>query len=437
MNIVLLGSGGREHALAWRLRHCRDVADIVCPNGNPGIAEEARTPRVELRSADDYAEFAVRERADLVVVGPEVPLAAGAGDAIRRRGIPVFGPNRDGAMIESSKSWAKQLMLASGVPTAAGERFEETKAAMDFAASLGYPVVVKADGLAAGKGVLIARSAAEAREFIELVLHSETFATSARSVVVEEFLEGDELSVFALCDGETLFTIATARDHKRAYDGDAGPNTGGMGAYSPGTADAGLVAQIERDILRPTLLGLQECAIDYRGVLYAGLMLTAKGPRVLEYNCRFGDPETQVIMPLLEGDLAGTLLACATGRLADAMRPHGGRPLAHCKAGEHAVTVVVASGGYPGDVVHGFPIDGVDGVDHGRRAKVFQAGTARDEEGRVVSAGGRVLNCTGWDTSLAAARQRAYDLVSSVSFNGCRSRSDIAAAPPQQGIGKP
>lgn len=433
MKVLLVGNGGREHALAWRLSRSPSVREVVCPNGNPGIEEVARCPHEETAHAADWLRIAAGEKPDLVVIGPEAPLADGLGDAFRKAGFPVFGPNQDGARIESSKAFAKDVMRAAGVPTSASESFTDAAPAKDYARSLGLPVVIKADGLAAGKGVTIATTWEEADQAIDENLAGRRFGASSETILVEEFMEGEEASVFGLCDGTTVYPLIPAQDHKRAFDGDKGPNTGGMGAYAPVPAmTEELFTAAFSEVLRPTLEEMAARGIDYRGVLYAGLMLTKDGPKVVEFNCRFGDPEAQVILPLLEGDPGEILLACATGRLgpltmAASPGEARGAPTGIATRPEHCVTVVLASEGYPGSYPKGLPIRGLEEAAAVPKSAIFHAGTARNGDGEIVTAGGRVLACTAWDNTLARALQRAYHLADRVDFDGKMFRRDIAA----------
>ncbi|MDX2175113.1 MAG: phosphoribosylamine--glycine ligase [Candidatus Sumerlaeia bacterium] len=416
MDVLVVGSGGREHALCWRLRRSPSVRRLLCPNGNPGIARVAEAPREDLADWAAWAGYAARERVDLVVVGPEAPLAGGLADLLRARGIPVFGPGADGARLESSKSFTREVLESAGIDMARGESFEDAARAKDFACALGLPVVVKADGLAAGKGVVIAQTRGEADAAIDDCLLGGRFGAAGARVVVEEFLAGEEASIIAVCDGERAWPLPPAQDHKRAFDGDLGPNTGGMGAYAPAPlVGEELLAGVYGGVLLPTLEELRRRGIDFRGVLYAGLMVTADGPKVLEYNCRFGDPETQVLMPLLEGDLAEALLACAEGRLRDGML--GARP-------DHALGVVLASGGYPGDFKAGHPISGLPDED-AEDAMVFHAGTKAAPDGAVLTAGGRVLTVVGTGSTLARARDRSYVIAEKIQYSDKQFRADI------------
>lgn len=413
--------------MAWRLAQSPSVTRIVCPGGNPGIASVAETPRVDLPTVQHWAAYAAEQKFDLVAVGPEAPLEAGIADACIARGIPVFGPPKAGARIEASKAFAKELMEAAGIPTARAASFTDAAKAKDFARSLGLPVVIKADGLAAGKGVTVATRWAEAEQAIDENLLGKRFGASSASILIEEFMDGQEASVFGLCDGETVYPLVAAQDHKRALDNDEGPNTGGMGAYAPTpfVAEEHFTA-IYGEVLQPALRELRNRGIDYRGVLYAGLMLTKEGPKVVEFNARFGDPETQVVLPLLEGDFGEILLACAEGRLGPMVNPTGpDAPPGIGTKPAHAITVVLASGGYPGDYETGLPISGLEKCNGAKDAVVFHAGTRAGEDGAILTNGGRVLSCTAWDTTLARARDRAYALAELIEFKGKHLRKDI------------
>jgi phosphoribosylamine---glycine ligase len=398
VRVLLVGSGGREHALAWRLASSPVLTELHAAPGNPGIAAFATCHPVAAGDGDGLLGLARSVGAELVVVGPEAPLVAGVADALRHAGIAVFGPSGAAARIEGSKRFAKEVMAAAGVPTAA---LLETPRA---------PCVLKADGLAAGKGVLVCRTEEELAQGLDVA------AAFGGGLLVEELLEGPELSVLALCDGGDALVLAPARDFKRAYDGDAGPNTGGMGSFAPvpGVGD-GMLADLLEDCIRPILGELARRGMPFVGTLFAGLMLTADGPRVLEYNCRFGDPETQSVLPLVEGDLLSALAAAAAGSLAG------------CTLGRaelSAVTVVLSAGGYPetGDV--GTPIDGIDEAE-AVGGLVFQAGTAL-AGGRLVTNGGRLLGVTATGPSLADARSHAYAAAGRIRIDGARRREDIA-----------
>ncbi|MEV0972771.1 phosphoribosylamine--glycine ligase [Microtetraspora glauca] len=407
MRVLVIGSGGREHALCRGLRLDPSVSEVHCAPGNAGIARVATLHQVTPTDGAAVSALAVTLGADLVVIGPEAPLVAGVADAVRAAGIPCFGPSSEPAGIEGSKSFAKDVMTAAGVPTARAytcATADEAAAALD---EFGPPYVVKDDGLAAGKGVVVTGDRDEA------LAH----AQACERVVIEEFLDGPEVSLFALCDGETAVALQPAQDFKRVGDGDAGPNTGGMGAYTPlPWAPEGLTEQVMSEIVHPTVAELAARGMPYTGVLYAGLALTAKGPRVIEFNARFGDPETQVVLDRLETPLAGLLLACATGTLA-AHEPLRWREGA-------AVTVVVAAENYPGEPVKGDVVEGLDVDVPG--AYVLHAGTAFDADGRIVSNGGRVLSVVGTGRDLAEARSRAYEAVGHIRLRGSHHRSDIA-----------
>ncbi|GAA0969114.1 phosphoribosylamine--glycine ligase [Acrocarpospora macrocephala] len=407
MRVLVVGSGGREHALCRGLKLDPSVSAVHCAPGNAGIAEIATRHEVVPTDSEAVVALAVRLGVDLVVIGPEAPLVAGVADAVRERGIPCFGPSAAAARIEGSKSFAKHIMDAAGVPT--GRSFtcttpEQVVAALE---EFGPPYVVKDDGLAAGKGVVVTRDRAAA------LAH----AAACERVVVEEFLDGPEVSLFALCDGESAVALPPAQDFKRAYDGDEGPNTGGMGAYTPlPWAPAGLTERIMAEVVLPTVAELGRRGIPYTGVLYAGLALTANGPRVIEFNARFGDPETQVVLDRLETPLGQLLLACATGALA------GQKPLTSREGA--AVTVVVAAENYPDNPVKGDVIAGLEPQVEG--AYVLHAGTER-RDGEIVSNGGRVLNVVGTGEDLAQARAKAYEAVARIRLRGAFHRTDIAA----------
>ncbi len=417
MRVVLVGNGGREHAIAWRLKRSASVSNIICPNGNPGIAREADVPRVELESMGDWAAFAVEQRADMVVVGPEAPLAAGLTDACTARGLKVFGPTKAAAELEASKAFAKDVMQSAGIPTAKSDTFEEYDKAFDFAKSLGLPVVVKADGLAAGKGVAICTTEEELIRALTENLKDARFGESSRRVLVEEFLVGEEASILAFCDGASVYPMIPSQDHKRALDNDEGPNTGGMGTYAPApVVTEEILASAYGTVLRPAVEEMAKRGMPYVGVLYAGLMITGDGLKVLEFNCRFGDPETQVVLPLLDGDLGEIMMACCEGRLAHARV--GVRP-------DHAACVVLASGGYPGSHETGKVVHGLDQLEAGNRV-VFHAGTRAGDNGTVLTAGGRVLGLTAWASTLQAAVEDAYRMAEVVTFEDVHLRRDIA-----------
>ena len=422
MRILVLGGGGREHAIVHALLQSRHEPEILVAPGNGGTARIAtNVPDLVVDDPRAVAEFAAEREVDLVVIGPEGPLVAGVADAVHAKGIAVFGPAAPAARLEGSKSFAKGVMRRHGIPTGESRCFAERK--LDQAAyyldRASYPIVVKADGLAAGKGVIIVDNPAEATEAVRQCFDG-LFGEAGEVVLVEEFLAGSECSLLAFTDGVTVLPMDLARDHKRAFDGDEGPNTGGMGVYSPvPTIDAAAAAKMA-ELLQRTVRGLYEEGIRYRGVLYGGFMLTDAGPKMLEYNARFGDPETQALLPRLATDLVDVMLAVGDGTLAD-----------HKLAwkNDFAVSVVLASGGYPGAYETGKVIWGVDDADAIPGVTVFHAGTALREDGALVTTGGRVLDVTALAPSLREARALAYEAVAKISFEGMFFRTDIAADP--------
>ncbi len=411
--VLVVGGGGREHALIHALARSSRRPELLCAPGNAGIASDARVLNVGADDLDGIVRASVDERVDLVVVGPEAPLVAGVVDALTDVGIRAFGPTQAAAQLEGSKAFCKQVMGAAGVPTAVYKVVRDPQAGLD--AIERYPVVIKADGLAAGKGVIIAGDEAEAREALEVLLVQRRFDTE--QVVVEEFLEGEELSLLALCDAQTAVPLASAQDYKRIYDGDRGPNTGGMGSYSPVPAvDDARARDICAGVHQPVLDELARRGIPFQGMLYAGLMMTGDGPLVLEFNVRFGDPETQALMPRLRSDLLGLLeAATVVGGLSGVELEW---------APEMAVSVVLASAGYPASSSSGDVITGLDRVPEG--VSVTHAGTAFNAEGQVVTAGGRVLNVTGLGADAVSAREAAYAAADVIEFDGKQLRRDIA-----------
>jgi phosphoribosylamine---glycine ligase len=420
MKILLIGGGGREDALAWALARSPSTRRLRCAPGNAGIARHAERVAIAAEDVGGVANHALRERYDLVVVGPEAPLVGGLTDRLRAAGLAVFGPSRGAAEIEGSKVFAKRFMERHGIPTARFAVFEDAGLAARYLESseVSYPCVVKADGLAAGKGVVIAPDRETALAAASEMLAGRRFGAAGSRIVVEEMLRGREASFFVLCDGERVVELATCRDYKRASDSDRGPNTGGMGAYSP---SADLTPMLRRELLdtvvAPTVRGLAAEGRPYRGVLYVGVMLTADGVRVLEYNARFGDPETQVLLPRLDGDWLPALVACATGTLAG-FQPNWKHDAAVC--------VVMASGGYPGEYAKGARIEGVRDAESVEEVSVFHAGTAPTADGGFATAGGRVLGVTALGPTLAAARERAYEAVGRIRWENEHHRSDIA-----------
>ncbi|MBI2157130.1 MAG: phosphoribosylamine--glycine ligase [Candidatus Rokubacteria bacterium] len=429
MRILVVGGGAREHALVWKIAQSPLVDALYAAPGNPGIARHAACVPVAADAVADLVAFATRERMDLVVVGPEAPLVAGLADRLEAAGVAVFGPGASAARIEGSKAFAKDLMARHGVPTARFATFDDPPRARRYCRELGAPVVVKADGLAAGKGALVCRTLAEADEAVAECMERRAFGTAGATVVVEEFLTGEEVSFFALANGADATPLAAAQDHKTVFDGDRGPNTGGMGAFSPVAAfDAALEKQVMETIVRPTIAALAREGAPYRGALFAGLMLTADGPRVLEFNCRFGDPECQALVVRAPGDLVPALLAAARGEPWPAPAAWPARA---------AVSVTLASGGYPGKYATGLPIEGVDAAAARPGVTVFHAGTAL-AGGRLVTAGGRVLSVTAVGEDLARAIAAAYGAVGEIRFEGMHHRTDIgrravrAEAPPRR-----
>ena len=420
---LVVGSGGREHALAWVLHRSPSVDAVFVAPGNPGV--EAVAERCDVVAPDPTAVVALAERvdADLVVVGPEEPLVAGVADAVTAAGRLAFGPSAVAARLEGSKAWMKEVLAGAGVPTAehASFRADQEEEAQSFLGTLDGLYVVKTDGLAAGKGVFVTESEVEARDAVRRYLRGEAFGDAGRTVVIEEGLRGPELSLLVVCNGDPdqALPLAPAQDFKRIGDGDTGPNTGGMGAYSPvPIAGPELVEQVMAVAVRPTLHALATRGSSYRGVLYAGLMLTADGPKVIEYNVRFGDPECQVVVPRLTSDLGELCVAAARGAALPAV----------AFGDDACVTVVLASGGYPAAPTTGERIEGLDALAGQSDVVVFHAGTARAADGSLVTSGGRVLDVTAWGPTVAEARRRAYDAAGAISWPGVQYRHDIAAA---------
>lgn len=417
MNVLIIGGGGREHALAWRIRQSPRVRRVFAAPGNAGIAELADLVPV---GADDIAglvRFAQEARINLTVVGPELPLTLGIVDEFERHGLRIFGPRREAARLEGSKAFTKELLRRHNIPTGYFGVFSDPDDAVRYVHEVGAPIVVKADGLAAGKGVLLCHSLAEAEEAINEVMRTRLFGDAGERVVVEEMLVGEEVSFMAVTDGTTVLPLATSQDHKRAGDGDTGPNTGGMGAYSPAPiVTPALQTQVLREIMEPVVRALRLQGIEYRGVLYAGLMVTAAGPKVLEFNVRFGDPECQPLMLRLQTDLVEIMEACIDGRLAGHALTWDPRA---------AVCVVLAAGGYPGPVENGTVIRGLDAVRDQPNGVVFHAGTARRNDD-IVTNGGRVLGVTALGATIREAVGHAYGMVDRIHWEGMHYRRDIA-----------
>ena len=418
MKILLVGGGGREHALAWKIAQSPLVEHLWAAPGNPGIAKHARCLDLAADDAEGLAGFATGHDVDLVVVGPETPLVAGLADRLRARGLAVFGPSGRAAAIEGSKAFSKDLMQRHGIPTARFATLTEPAAARRYARELGAPLVVKTDGLAAGKGAIVCRTLEEADAAIAQCMERREFGAAGATVVIEEFMVGEEVSFFALSSGASVFPLAAAQDHKTVFDDDRGPNTGGMGAYSPvASVDARMHARIMSEIVEPTLAALAAEGAPYQGVLYAGLMLTKEGPKVVEFNCRFGDPECQPIMARMDDDLVPLLAAVAHGERLPAPTPW-------TASGRSSVCVAIASGGYPGKYETGREITGVVDASALPGVQVFHAGTAR-RDGALVTAGGRVLGVTAVADDLPAAIARAYEAVRLIRFEGMHYRTDI------------
>ena len=421
MNILVIGSGGREHAICWKLKHSKDITNLFIAPGNAGTASLGRNVTIKPTDIPALLEFAKKEQIDLTIVGPEAPLAEGIVDTFRSEGLRIFGPTRAAAQLETSKAFAKDFMKRHHIPTASYEVFragEEERLAQHLRAA-SYPLVLKADGLAGGKGVLIVESEKEALQNATAMLRGDSFGEAGATLVVEEFLRGIEASVFALTDGTRFVTLAPAQDHKRILDNDMGKNTGGMGAFAPTPhMPTEILADVKIRIIKPVLDGMRADGIPYTGVLYVGLMLTEDGPKVLEFNCRFGDPETQVVLPLIDYDLAALLHDIADGKLQLSRLPlHDA----------NAVCVVIASSGYPGAYDTGKVISGLDSIDEEREGVlVFHAGTRRDGD-RIVTSGGRVLGVTalGEDRDFGASIRLAYNAVSRIRFDGAYYRTDI------------
>lgn len=418
MKVLIVGNGGREHALAWKLVQSPEAPEVFTAPGNPGTELVGENVDLAPDDLEGLARFARETSIDLTVVGPEAPLVAGIVDRFQAEGLPIFGPTAEAARLEGSKDFAKKFMEEFGIPTAESKTFETLEPALVYAEQKGAPIVIKADGLAAGKGVTVARDLETVKAALHDCFDKKVFGSAGARVVIEDCLEGEEASVLAVCDGKTFVILPTSQDHKPVYDEDQGPNTGGMGAYSPAPVlTPEIMAQVEKEILKPAVDGMARRGTPYVGVLYAGLMITREGPKVVEFNCRMGDPETQAVLPVLENDLLELLIAATEGRLREAepvlasLRP--------------AVCVVLASGGYPGSYEKGKPIRGLDSFKDDPDVAVFHAGTKRLGDGTLVTAGGRVLGITARGDNLADAVERAYRAVGDVSFEGVHFRKDI------------
>ncbi len=416
MNILLIGGGGREHALAWKLKQSPRVEKLYCVPGNPGLASLAECVALDITDNEALGRFALAHNIDLTVVGPELPLANGLVDHFTALNLKAFGPSRQAAQLEGSKAFAKAIMHKYDIPAAASAAFDDAAKAIAYIQAQGAPIVVKADGLAAGKGVVVAMTVEEAVAAVTMIMEDKAFGSAGNLVVIEEYLEGEEASLLAFTDGFTVAPMIAAQDHKRIFDNDQGPNTGGMGTYAPAPVVTEAVrAQVTRDVLQRVVDGLRQEGIIYKGCLYAGLMITEQGPKVIEFNARFGDPETQVVLPLLHSDLVTVMEACVDGRLADITIDWENKA---------AVCVVLAAAGYPGSYTKGDAIDGLEQA-QARGALVFHAGTAAND-GRIVTNGGRVLGVTAVAGDIQAAVAKVYQAVPEITFAGMQYRKDIA-----------
>lgn len=417
MKVAVIGGGGREHTLAWKLAQSPSVDKLYAIPGSAAMSKVAQCVDIALSDLDAITDYAKNEGIDMLVVGPEVPLTEGIADLAQSKGLAVFGPNKAAAQMEGSKVFAKNLMKKYHVPTAAYASFTHGEAAKAYIKEQGAPIVVKADGLAAGKGVVVAQTEAEAIEAVNAMMEDHIFGASGGRIVIEECMVGEEASLLAFVDGKTIVPMISAQDHKRIFDNDEGPNTGGMGAYAPApVVTPEIRKEVEEKILKPVVDGLKQEGITYQGCLYAGLMITADGPKVVEFNCRFGDPETQAVLPLLDGDLAQIMYACAKGTLTAEM--------VHWKDAA-SCCVIMASAGYPASSHKGDVISGLDAVDK-EDVMVFHSGTAK-KDGQYVTNGGRVLGVTAVAGDLKSAIEKAYANVKRIHFDGQQVRSDIGA----------
>ena len=416
MKVLVVGSGGREHALCWKIAQRPDTEIYVAP-GNIGMVDVATLVNIKVDDIAGLVDFAKAEGIDLTVVGPELPLTLGIVDAFQEAGLACFGPNKAAAKLEGSKAFSKELMKKYGIPTAAFDTFTDVEKAKAFVDEIGVPCVVKADGLAAGKGVIICMTREEADKAIEDMLTDHAFGDASATIVIEEYMVGPEVSVLAFADGKTVLPMVSAQDHKRIFDGDKGPNTGGMGAYSPAPVyTEALSTEVNKTIIEPTIAAMAAEGTPFTGILYTGLMLTEKGPRVLEYNVRFGDPETQPIMVRMKSDIVALFQACVNGKLDEAtLEWHD----------EAAVCVIMASGGYPASSEKGVPIHGLDDI-AAEEAIVFHSGTA-EKDGEIVTNGGRVLGVTAKDATIKGAIDKAYAAVEKINFDHMQFRRDIGA----------
>jgi phosphoribosylamine--glycine ligase len=418
MKVLVIGSGGREHALVWKITQSPKVSKVYCAPGNAGISKLALCVNIDADSIEKLVDFAKKEKIDLTVVGPELPLSRGIVNEFNKQGLRIFGPSKEAAEIESSKVFSKYLMKKYNIPTANYQVFQNSEKALDYIKQKAFPLVIKADGLAAGKGVFIVKNLVQARDALDALMEEKKFGEAGRQVIIEEFLEGEEVSILAFCDGKTVIPMVSSQDHKKIFDNDLGPNTGGMGAYSPVPFYPDeFKKRVLEEILKPTLKGLQREGREYKGVLYAGLILTKEGPKVLEFNARFGDPETQVILPRLKTDLIDILNAVIEGTL---------HKINIQWEDNAAVCVVVASGGYPEKYQKGKVISGLERLEKMKSIIAFHAGTKLQDD-QIVTSGGRVLGITAWDETIYKARERAYKGVKEIYFEDMYYRKDITA----------
>lgn len=417
MKILIVGSGGREHVLAWKIKQSPLVKDLYCAPGNGGIAEIAECVDIPADDINSLVDFAIEKRIDLTVVGPEAPLAEGIVDHFQANRLKVFGPCKAAARLEGSKVFSKEFMHKCNIPTAAFKTFDDHGAALEFITKAQYPLVIKADGLAAGKGVFICKELESGEKALNQIMQDKVFKDAGNKVVIEECLVGEEVSILAICDGQDYIILDSSQDHKRIFDDDLGPNTGGMGAYSPAPIiNSELMSKIEARVIEPTIRGMNREGAPFKGILYAGLMITKDGPAVLEYNVRFGDPEAQVVLPRLKNDLVPILLASCEERLNEFELDWDKRS---------CVCVVMSSGGYPGEYKTGFEITGLDSIEDNDTV-VFHAGTRREDD-KVVTSGGRVLGVTSMGKGLQAAMDKSYQAVENIKFESCFFRRDIGA----------
>jgi len=417
MKVLVIGSGGREHALVWKIAQSPKVSKIYCAPGNAGISKLAQCININADNIEKLVDFAQKEKIDLTVVGPELPLSKGIVNEFNQKGLRIFGPSKEAAEIESSKVFSKYLMKKYNMPTAKYEVFQNSEKAFDYIKQQTFPLAIKADGLAAGKGVFIVKNLAQARDALDALMEEKKFGEAGRQVIIEEFLEGEEVSILAFCDGKTVVPMVSSQDHKKIFDDDQGLNTGGMGAYSPVPFYTDkLEKRVLEEILKPTIKGLRSEGREYKGVLYAGLILTKEGPKVLEFNARFGDPETQVILPRLKTDLIDILNAVVEGIL---------HKINIKWEDNAAVCVVAASGGYPGKYQKGKVISGLERLEKMEDIVVFHAGT-KLQDNRIITSGGRVLGITVWDETISKAKERAYKRVNEIYFEDMYYRKDIA-----------